>query len=224
MNGIEIRSKSSRPAQEVRVNHGDGRSEKSTVANVNAAKSTRVTSTPTAGVTEVVRRMSVERSIYEMVTADADLHEIGLTSLDMVDLVLSRSANSISRFPRCKSRRQISDRSPRSTHYEADARPLIGRQQFSASLGRHQHAADSQDFHRVAACRSRRSGSLAVPLDPSAKRLLDMLAVVGGMADKVLLEWRDFARGRANHRGIRRVLGSVGGRAARRQATQIYLA
>jgi acyl carrier protein len=71
------------------VNHGDGRSEKSTVANVNAAKSTRMTITPTAGVAEVVRRMLVERSIYGMVTADADLREVGLTSLDMVDLVLS---------------------------------------------------------------------------------------------------------------------------------------
>jgi acyl carrier protein len=59
------------------------------VANVNAAKSTRMTVTPTAGAAEVVRRMLVERSIYGMVTADADLREVGLTSLDMVDLVLS---------------------------------------------------------------------------------------------------------------------------------------
>ena len=41
------------------------------------------------GVTEVVRRMLMERSIDGTVTADADLREIGLTSLDMVDLVLS---------------------------------------------------------------------------------------------------------------------------------------
>jgi acyl carrier protein len=41
------------------------------------------------GVTEVVRRMLLERSIDGTVTADADLREIGLTSLDMVDLVLS---------------------------------------------------------------------------------------------------------------------------------------
>ena len=33
--------------------------------------------------------MLVERSIDAMVTPDADLREIGLTSLDMVDLVLS---------------------------------------------------------------------------------------------------------------------------------------
>ena len=43
----------------------------------------------TGGVTEVVRRMLLERSIVGTVTADADLREIGLTSLDMVDLVLS---------------------------------------------------------------------------------------------------------------------------------------
>jgi acyl carrier protein len=41
------------------------------------------------GVTEVVRRMLVERSIDGTVTADADLREVGLTSLDMVALVLS---------------------------------------------------------------------------------------------------------------------------------------
>jgi acyl carrier protein len=41
------------------------------------------------GVTEVVRRMLVERSIEGTPTPDLDLREIGLTSLDMVDLVLS---------------------------------------------------------------------------------------------------------------------------------------
>jgi acyl carrier protein len=45
--------------------------------------------TATGGVTEVVRRMLRERSIDGTVSADADLREIGLTSLDMVDLVLS---------------------------------------------------------------------------------------------------------------------------------------
>jgi acyl carrier protein len=44
---------------------------------------------PTGGVREVVRRMLIERSIDAAVTADADLREVGLTSLDMVDLVLS---------------------------------------------------------------------------------------------------------------------------------------
>jgi acyl carrier protein len=43
----------------------------------------------TGGVSEVVRRMLVERSIDRTVTADADLRDVGLTSLDMVDLVLS---------------------------------------------------------------------------------------------------------------------------------------
>jgi acyl carrier protein len=56
-------------------------------AKSNTAKSISVAST--GGVTEVVRRMLLERSIERPVTADADLREIGLTSLDMVDLVLS---------------------------------------------------------------------------------------------------------------------------------------
>ena len=64
------------------------------VANVSAAKSNTAKSmsvnvASTGGVAEVVRRMLVERSIVGTVTADADLREIGLTSLDMVDLVLS---------------------------------------------------------------------------------------------------------------------------------------
>jgi acyl carrier protein len=40
-------------------------------------------------VADVVRRMLAERSIDATVTAEADLREIGLTSMDMVDLVLS---------------------------------------------------------------------------------------------------------------------------------------
>jgi acyl carrier protein len=64
------------------------------VANVNAAKSNvarsiNMSAASTGGVTEVVRRMLLERSIGGTVSADADLREIGLTSLDMVDLVLS---------------------------------------------------------------------------------------------------------------------------------------
>src|SRR5258708_538651 len=66
-------------------------STKTAVANVqsNAAKSTTASAASTGGVTEVVRRMLVVRSIAGTVTPDADLREIGLTSLDMVDLVLS---------------------------------------------------------------------------------------------------------------------------------------
>src|SRR3974390_851143 len=44
---------------------------------------------PGGGVIAVVRRMLIERSLDAAVTADADLREIGLTSLAMVDLVLS---------------------------------------------------------------------------------------------------------------------------------------
>jgi acyl carrier protein len=45
--------------------------------------------TSNGGVTEVVRRLLSERSITGELTEDADLREVGLTSLDMVDLVLS---------------------------------------------------------------------------------------------------------------------------------------
>ncbi|HEY4403658.1 MAG TPA: phosphopantetheine-binding protein [Xanthobacteraceae bacterium] len=66
---------------------------KKAVANVsaasNAAKAMNSNLASAGGVTEVVRRMLIERSIDGTVTADADLREIGLTSLDMVDLVLS---------------------------------------------------------------------------------------------------------------------------------------
>jgi acyl carrier protein len=84
------------PLEKPWVNHGGGQepSETSAVTNVNAAKSNTAKSmsmclASNGSVTEVVRRMLVERSIDGTVTADADLREIGLTSLDMVDLVLS---------------------------------------------------------------------------------------------------------------------------------------
>jgi acyl carrier protein len=71
------------------------------VANVksNAAKSLNMSLASTGGVTEGVRRMLVERSIDGTVTADADLREIGLTSLDMVDLVLSVESEFDLRIP-----------------------------------------------------------------------------------------------------------------------------
>lgn len=73
----------SRPASKQAVTDVDAaKSNTATVMSVNAASG--------GGVTEVVRRMLIERSIDgTVVTADADLREIGLTSLDMVDLVLS---------------------------------------------------------------------------------------------------------------------------------------
>jgi acyl carrier protein len=58
-------------------------------AKSNTATAMSVNAASGSGVTEVVRRMLMERSIDGTVTADADLREIGLTSLDMVDLVLS---------------------------------------------------------------------------------------------------------------------------------------
>ena len=45
--------------------------------------------TANGGVARVVRRMLTERSIAHSVAADADLREAGLTSLNMVELVLS---------------------------------------------------------------------------------------------------------------------------------------
>ena len=59
------------------------------MAGESAAMSMSMNVVSSSGVTEVVRRMLVERSIGGTVSADADLREIGLTSLDMVDLVLS---------------------------------------------------------------------------------------------------------------------------------------
>jgi acyl carrier protein len=82
-----------------RVNQGSaGAFLKTAVSNVNASKTKTARSdsaeamtmgAASSGVTEVVRRMLLERSIDGTVTANADLREIGLTSLDMVDLVLS---------------------------------------------------------------------------------------------------------------------------------------
>jgi acyl carrier protein len=84
------------PLEKPGVNHGESghRPKTSAVTNVNAAKSNTAKSmslcvASNGGVTEVVHRMLVERSIGGTVTADADLREVGLTSLDMVDLVLS---------------------------------------------------------------------------------------------------------------------------------------
>jgi acyl carrier protein len=57
--------------------------------------STNVHTSPTLlapverSVREVVRRMLTARAIDRVVTAEADLRDVGLTSLDMVDLVLS---------------------------------------------------------------------------------------------------------------------------------------
>lgn len=59
------------------------------LANSVAENPLRVSPASNGGVAAVVRRMLVERSLNDIVTAEADLREIGLTSLDMVDLVLS---------------------------------------------------------------------------------------------------------------------------------------
>lgn len=51
--------------------------------------SSEVATLPKKDVLHVVRRILAERSIDRPVAADDDLREIGLTSMDMVDLVLS---------------------------------------------------------------------------------------------------------------------------------------
>jgi acyl carrier protein len=100
LNGIKMAAKSGGGPMKPRVNHGSSRSppKKTAVSDVSAAKTNTARSNSgeakavgaaSGGVTEVVRRMLLERSIDGTVTADADLREIGLTSLDMVDLVLS---------------------------------------------------------------------------------------------------------------------------------------
>ena len=58
-------------------------------ANSLAARADFSNGTSGSSVIAVVRRMLIERSLDAAVTADADLREVGLTSLDMVDLVLS---------------------------------------------------------------------------------------------------------------------------------------
>jgi acyl carrier protein len=96
-NASEAASKNVGRCEQPGINHGAAVSRpasKQAVTDVDAAKSNTATAMSAnaafGGVTEVVRRMLMERSIDgTVVTADADLREIGLTSLDMVDLVLS---------------------------------------------------------------------------------------------------------------------------------------
>jgi acyl carrier protein len=91
MNDMEHDETVDGPREKPRVNHGSGREQvgELTVANTNAASFMRTNVATAGGVTEVVRRMLIERSIHGPVTPDANLREVGLTSLDMVDLVLS---------------------------------------------------------------------------------------------------------------------------------------
>lgn len=70
------------------INHGRARKPDKTRQG-NAAASMSMQENTSGGVTDVVRRMLIDRSIEAPVAPDVDLREIGLTSLDMVDLVLS---------------------------------------------------------------------------------------------------------------------------------------
>ncbi len=96
-NASEATAKNVGRCEHLGINHGaavSGPASKQAVTDVDAARSNTATAmsasaTSGGGVTEVVRRMLMERSIDGPVAADADLREIGLTSLDMVDLVLS---------------------------------------------------------------------------------------------------------------------------------------
>ena len=54
---------------------------------------------PRERVTEVVRRLLADRSIHRPFAAEDDLREIGLTSLDMVNLVLAVESELAVRIP-----------------------------------------------------------------------------------------------------------------------------
>jgi len=54
---------------------------------------------PRERVTEVVRRLLADRAIERSFTAEDDLREVGLTSLDMVNLVLSVESELAVRIP-----------------------------------------------------------------------------------------------------------------------------
>src|SRR6266498_3678418 len=54
---------------------------------------------PRERVTEVVRRLLADREIDRPFTAEDDLREVGLTSLDMVNLVLSVESELAVRIP-----------------------------------------------------------------------------------------------------------------------------
>jgi len=54
---------------------------------------------PRERVTEVVRRLLADRAIERSFTAEDDLRDVGLTSLDMVNLVLSVESELAVRIP-----------------------------------------------------------------------------------------------------------------------------
>jgi acyl carrier protein len=72
-----------------RVNHGRAEKPNAMMTGESAATTMSMRVALTGGVTDLVRRMLIERSIESELTQDADLRDVGLTSLDMVDLVLS---------------------------------------------------------------------------------------------------------------------------------------
>ena len=64
-----------------------------------SSKSPELDLLPKKDVSHVVRRILVQQSIDRPVSAHDDLREIGLTSLDMVDLVLSVESEFNVRIP-----------------------------------------------------------------------------------------------------------------------------
>ncbi len=64
-----------------------------------SSKSLELDLLPKKDVSHVVRRILVQQSIDRPVSANDDLREIGLTSLDMVDLVLSVESEFNVRIP-----------------------------------------------------------------------------------------------------------------------------
>jgi acyl carrier protein len=64
-----------------------------------SSKSPELDLLPKRDVSQVVRRLLAQQSIDRLVSAHDDLREIGLTSLDMVDLVLSVESEFNVRIP-----------------------------------------------------------------------------------------------------------------------------
>jgi acyl carrier protein len=64
-----------------------------------SSKSSELDLLPEKDVSQVVRRIMMQQSIDRPVSAHDDLREIGLTSLDMVDLVLSVESEFNVRIP-----------------------------------------------------------------------------------------------------------------------------
>src|SRR5262249_22612272 len=85
------------PDAETRSGRTFGQMRVSSMSGMSAAVANPLS--PSERVTEVVRRLLADRAITRPFTAEEDLREIGLTSLDMVNLVLSVESELAVRIP-----------------------------------------------------------------------------------------------------------------------------